>query len=86
MEFTNCDICDKNQATHEIAWGGVRCDECREKAEGITQPNDLPCMVPPFGWICTRESGHEGPCAAVFVEYQAAEQIERFKAAIKKSK
>lgn len=32
-EYTNCDSCDVNQATHETAWGGVRCDECREKAE-----------------------------------------------------
>jgi hypothetical protein len=42
-----------------------------------------PCMIPPFGWICTREPGHDGPCAAVFIEHEAAEQIERFKVAIK---
>lgn len=23
------------------------------------------CTVPPKGWRCTREAGHEGPCAAV---------------------
>lgn len=23
------------------------------------------CDVPPEGWKCTREKGHEGPCAAV---------------------
>lgn len=22
-------------------------------------------MIPPAGWACTREAGHEGPCAAV---------------------
>ncbi len=22
------------------------------------------CNRPPKGWICTREAGHEGPCAA----------------------
>jgi len=22
------------------------------------------CKVPPKGWLCTRQSGHEGPCAA----------------------
>lgn len=22
------------------------------------------CKLPPEGWICTRESGHSGPCAA----------------------
>lgn len=24
----------------------------------------LPCEVPPPGWYCTRNAGHEGPCAA----------------------
>lgn len=23
-----------------------------------------PCSVPPSGWACSRESGHEGPCAS----------------------
>lgn len=23
------------------------------------------CTVPPAGWVCTRDAGHEGPCAAV---------------------
>lgn len=23
------------------------------------------CKVPPAGWICTREPGHAGPCAAI---------------------
>lgn len=23
------------------------------------------CAVPPAGWRCTREAGHEGPCAAI---------------------
>lgn len=22
------------------------------------------CQVPPSGWVCTRKSGHGGPCAA----------------------
>lgn len=26
------------------------------------------CMLPPPGWKCTREAGHNGPCAAVPVE------------------
>jgi hypothetical protein len=25
------------------------------------------CPMPPTGWSCTREPGHEGPCAAVHV-------------------
>lgn len=24
-----------------------------------------PCKIPPKGWFCTREKGHDGPCAAV---------------------
>lgn len=23
------------------------------------------CELPPIGWACTREAGHDGPCAAV---------------------
>lgn len=30
-EYANCDICDELPGTHEIAWGGVRCDECRDR-------------------------------------------------------
>lgn len=26
------------------------------------------CDKPPEGWECTREAGHEGPCAAVEIE------------------
>lgn len=22
------------------------------------------CLVPPTGWSCSRDAGHEGPCAA----------------------
>lgn len=33
------------------------------------------CQVPPFGWRCTREAGHEGPCAAV--ETDDAELVQR---------
>lgn len=25
----------------------------------------MSCKVPPPGWLCTREEGHEGPCAAI---------------------
>lgn len=23
------------------------------------------CAIPPEGWLCTRDAGHDGPCAAV---------------------
>lgn len=29
---------------------------------GVTAPTE--CQVPPAGWRCTRDPGHEGPCAA----------------------
>jgi hypothetical protein len=27
------------------------------------------CQIPPEGWSCSRESGHEGPCAASADEF-----------------
>jgi hypothetical protein len=27
-------------------------------------PPNLGCKLPPSGWWCSREPGHEGPCAA----------------------
>lgn len=26
--------------------------------------DDMPCLLPPEGWFCSRQGGHEGPCAA----------------------
>lgn len=23
------------------------------------------CLQPPYGWVCIREQGHDGPCAAM---------------------
>lgn len=34
------------------------------KAFEQPQPEPLPCLIPPPGWICTRARGHDGPCAA----------------------
>jgi hypothetical protein len=25
----------------------------------------MQCQIPPQGWYCTRQAGHDGPCAAV---------------------
>lgn len=30
----------------------------------VTAPVDQGCKLPPEGWWCSREPGHEGPCAA----------------------
>lgn len=41
------------------------------------------CYVPPVGWFCTREGGHEGPCAAEPMgafDRTVAEEIERVSA------
>jgi len=45
---------------------------------------EVQCDLPPFGWRCTRQAGHEGPCAAVEApEDQALVErgMERLKAA-----
>ena len=28
-------------------------------------PEKATCQIPPPGWYCTREAGHDGPCAAL---------------------
>lgn len=33
-----------------------------------TALSDKPCQTPPSGWSCTRDWGHEGPCAAIEIE------------------
>jgi hypothetical protein len=37
----------------------------REHHPGECGSNPLPCTKPPEGWRCTREAGHDGPCAAI---------------------
>lgn len=27
-------------------------------------PENVDCQLAPVGWYCTREAGHDGPCAA----------------------
>jgi hypothetical protein len=34
------------------------------------------CDLPPKGWYCTRDKGHEGPCAAHSTEQQPAQSAE----------
>lgn len=31
--------------------------------------NTNQCTIPPKGWRCTRDAGHEGPCAAVKIPW-----------------
>ena len=35
-----------------------------EKLDAEAAPEPESCTVPPEGWYCTRQKGHEGPCAA----------------------
>lgn len=32
------------------------------------KPNTTQCELPPYGWICTRPIGHDGPCSAYNAE------------------
>jgi len=62
-----------------------RCIEARHVQEAIANgetypplepgpyvhPQDRGCTLPPEGWYCTREPGHEGPCAAHAIEQPA---------------
>jgi len=34
-------------------------------SQDIQQQLKMLCDVPPEGWYCTRDKGHEGPCAAL---------------------
>jgi len=34
-------------------------------AGALDHPLRIKCELPPAGWVCTREPGHDGPCAAV---------------------
>lgn len=50
--------------------------------EGGAGPGMVYCDLPPDGWRCTRERGHEGPCAAVPSNDVALESIERLQAQV----
>ena len=36
------------------------------------------CHIPPKGWVCSREQGHEGPCAADEAEPTASQLADDF--------
>ena len=42
------------------------CAECRAQVR-------RPCDLPPTGWRCTRDKGHDGPCACVATDEKVAE-------------
>lgn len=71
-------ICYRH-GTYKCTDRGMKyCPECdheyRERRQNlrdslirkvIIKNKGLGCPVPPSGWFCLREPGHEGPCAAV---------------------
>lgn len=47
-------------------WGLL--DMVAEKLDEAQASPLTMCLLPPAGWYCTREGGHEGPCAAYPLE------------------
>lgn len=43
----------------------------------------IKCQIPPPGWMCTREPGHGGPCAAHQVNDEAAQHLSNYLAFVK---
>jgi hypothetical protein len=66
-----CPNCNKEHGV--LTWPNMRygdpcyCTEtffpCKYCFYGLGE--DQGCTVPPEGWYCTREPGHDGPCAAL---------------------
>jgi len=58
--------------SHEMFWAQADSDDdeeyhttLREQVDAaIKSTYDRKCQIPPTGWRCSREVGHEGPCAA----------------------
>lgn len=63
------DALSRRLARQSLSAFDVWLEQDREKlrqamAARGSQPPDLGCQQPPDGWYCSREPGHEGPCAA----------------------
>lgn len=55
-----------NPLAGDFAWQlakALEAVESRAAVSAATKPTA--CALPPTGWVCTREPGHDGPCAAV---------------------
>lgn len=59
--------------TFQFERHGHLAPEWAKKARAVLSAAPAFCTVPPLGWYCTREPGHDGPCAAhpVAVDPQA---------------
>ncbi len=51
----------------KMAWRALALLQEELEAEAGFDPDAVVkgCKIPPSGWYCTREAGHEGPCAAI---------------------
>lgn len=47
-----------------VAFGKYDAIDWEENRYGMQTPPDKGCTNPPEGWYCSREPGHQGPCAA----------------------
>lgn len=47
------------EVTNDSRYTNVRLAQ-----DGIPDESKSSCAIPPEGWYCTREAGHDGPCAA----------------------
>jgi hypothetical protein len=62
---------DRRKVDAEVAKGILKGTAMKQIAEEmfkvmnppLCKPDEV-CTVPPEGWYCTRQKGHEGPCAA----------------------
>lgn len=54
-------VVDKERAAQMIQMSAKINQEALLNAVDFT----VVCQKPPAGWRCTREAGHEGPCAAL---------------------
>lgn len=46
----------------KISWHTA--NEIAQRIDEANSEQNVSCDLPPEGWYCTREKGHEGPCAA----------------------
>lgn len=48
----------------ELKTAGIDMERALERMRALVSRARSRCRVPPPGWSCSRQAGHEGPCAA----------------------
>ena len=59
-----CADAERGEALERCWCGNLRP---AKREHGWEKPGPRACNLPPRGWYCTRDAGHEGPCAALQV-------------------